>query len=180
MIFAAYFLGACGNQEALLEPTGGVYRAPTQIPTDTPTVGFIQELEGDSTGESSSPSPTPSCINNLWFLADVTIPDGTVVAPGQRLDKRWKVQNNGTCNWGEDYQVKLIAGPGMGVPVQQALIPALSGTEVVIRMVFIAPQETGSYRSAWQAYDSMDVPFGDPFFIDVVVEAAEGESTEAP
>ena len=57
----------------------------------------------------------------------------------------------------------------MGVPVQQMLYPALSGTDVVIRMVFIAPNEPGNYRSAWQAYDEQGGPFGDPFFIDVVV-----------
>jgi hypothetical protein len=94
------------------------------------------------------------------------------VQPGERLDKRWRVQNNGTCNWDERYHIKLIAGPGMGVPVRQALVPALSGTQVDIRMVFIAPEESGNYRSAWQAYDPQDQPFGDPFFIDVVVNAA--------
>jgi hypothetical protein len=96
------------------------------------------------------------------------------------LDKRWAVQNSGTCNWDEDYRIKLIAGPGMGVPVQQALIPALSGTQVMIRMVFIAPQEGGSYRSAWQAYDPQDNAFGDPFFIDIVVDAPLPEATHTP
>jgi hypothetical protein len=116
----------------------------------------------------------------LWFLADLTIPDGTVVQPGELLDKRWEVQNNGTCNWNQDYRIKLIAGPGMGVPVQQALIPALSGTEVVIRMNLIAPEEPGNYRSAWQAYDPQDNAFGDPFFIDLVVEAPEVEEPPTP
>jgi hypothetical protein len=95
------------------------------------------------------------------------------VNPGESLDKRWEVQNNGTCNWNQDYRVKLIAGPGMGIPIQRALIPALSGTEVIIRMVLIAPDEPGNYRSAWQAYGPQDIPFGDPFFIDIVVSGPE-------
>jgi hypothetical protein len=63
----------------------------------------------------------------------------------------------------------------MGVPVQQALVPALSGTITMIRMVFIAPEEPGNHRSAWQAYDPLGNAFGDPFFIDVVVQALEEE-----
>jgi hypothetical protein len=41
---------------------------------------------------------------------------------------------------------------------------------VVLRMVFTAPQEAGTYRSAWQAYDPDGGPFGDPFYIEIVVE----------
>jgi hypothetical protein len=155
-----------------VEPAGSdaEFRPPSLAPTQIPTQ--LGELEAAPIfpEEDQKPTPTPACTNSLWFLSDITIPDGSVVQPGERLDKRWQVQNNGTCNWDEDYQVRLIAGPGMGVPVQQALVPALSGTEVDIRMVFIAPQESGSYRSAWQAYDPQEQPFGDPFFIDIVVE----------
>ena len=122
------------------------------------------------------PTPTPSCLNGLLFIKDLTIPDGTLVDPGESLDKRWEVQNSGSCNWDKNYRVKLIAGPGMGVPVQQALNPALSGTEVIIRMMFIAPDEPGNYRSAWQAYDPFGNPFGDLFFIDIVVSETSGQS----
>lgn len=167
LVFAG--LTACGNQQPRPEPTEGVYRAPTQIPTLPPTAHNFQELGTGEQGGDEVATPTPLCSNGLLFLRDVTIPDGTIVDPGELLDKRWAVQNNGSCNWDKRYRVKLIAGPGMGMPVQQALIPALSGTEVVIRMVFIAPEEPGNFRSAWQAYDPQDNPYGDPFFIDIVV-----------
>jgi len=167
---------ACSNQETRPIPPDGIYRPPTPIPTMTPTgpsagdLGF--QFQQD---EDKDPTPTPACLNGLLFQKDVSIPDGTLVEPGESLDKRWEVQNNGSCNWDEGYQVKLIAGPGMGVPVQQALIPALSGTEVIIRMMFIAPDEPGNYRSAWQAYDPSGTPFGDPFFIDIVVAGTTDE-----
>ncbi len=147
----------------------GIFRAPTAVVV-TPTVENLPTAPGEA-GQSEEllPTPTPVCSNDLVFLDDLTIPDGTVVEPGQRLDKRWKVQNNGTCNWDDRYRVKLIAGPNLGVPVQQALYPALSGTEIVIRMIFIAPEDPGNYRSAWQAFDPQDNPFGHPFFIDFQV-----------
>jgi hypothetical protein len=140
-----------------------VYRAPTQavtptsLPVTSPDAGEVR------------PTPEPACTNALWFLQDITIPDGTEVSPGEKLDKRWLVQNAGTCNWDERYQVRLVAGPSMGIPQTQALFPARAGTEITLRMTFIAPDEPGTYRSAWQAYDPDGTPFGDPFFIEIVV-----------
>jgi hypothetical protein len=176
-IIILVFLAACGQQDAIPTPTEGVFTPPTPEPTQDPAALPAQELLLEQQLEEIRPTPTPVCSNSLWFLQDVTIPDGSVVIPGERLDKRWEVRNNGTCNWGAGYQVKLIAGPGMGIPVRQALYPALSTTDVVIRMVFIAPVEPGRYRSAWQAYGPQDNPFGDPFFIDVIVPETEPEST---
>jgi hypothetical protein len=179
ILLAITGLTACKNQETIFESNEGIYRAPTQIPTQSSTVPSHQEIGSVEQSGEEDETPTPLCSNGLSFIRDVTIPDGTVVNPGELLDKRWDVHNSGSCNWDQRYRVKLIAGPGMGMPVQQALIPALSGTEVTIRMIFIAPEEPGNFRSAWQAYDPQDVPFGDPFFIDVVVaelvEGTEGE-----
>ena len=156
-------LSACSS-EGEATPTLDVYRPPTQAVTATPLPVSAQEIEADD-----RPTTEPACTNALWFFQDITIPDGTQVSPGDRLDKRWLVQNAGTCNWDERYQIRLEAGSNMGVPQQQALYPARSGLELTIRMNFIAPDEAGTYRSAWQAYDPDGVPFGDPFFIEVVV-----------
>jgi hypothetical protein len=86
------------------------------------------------------------------------------------LDKRWLVQNSGTCNWEASYAVKLVAGPDLGASLEQSLFPARSGTEAVIRLIFTAPEEPGTYRSAWQAFGPGGEAFGDPFFIEIVVE----------
>ncbi len=120
--------------------------------------------------QAQTPTPPQACSDNLLFLDDLSIKDGSVFPPGVQLDKRWQVENNGTCNWDRRYLMKLIAGSEMGVPAEQALYPARSGSQAVIRIVFTAPTEPGNYRSAWQAYDPQDQPFGDPFYIDIVVE----------
>ena len=163
---------ACSN-ESQPSPTLGVYRPPTQAVTDTPLPVTTPETEIER------PTPEPACTNALWFFQDLTLPDGTQVSPGERLDKRWLVQNAGTCNWDARYQIRLEAGSNMGVPAVQALFPARSGLEVTIRMNFIAPDEPGIYRSAWQAYDPEELPFGDPFFIEIeVVDTPPPESNE--
>lgn len=57
----------------------------------------------------------------------------------------------------------------MGTPPEKALIPARSGNQAEIRIIFTAPTEPGSYRSAWQAQDPQGDLFGDPIFIEIVV-----------
>ena len=176
VLFAAmaatlWLLSACGSDDATT-PTLDVYRPPTQAVTATPLPVSTQE------NDAERPTSEPACTNALWFFQDLSIPDGTQVSPGERLDKRWLVQNAGTCNWDERYEIRLEAGPNMGVPATQALFPARSGLEVTIRMNFIAPEEPGTYRSAWQAYDPEGVPFGDPFFIEVVVEETSPPEAE--
>jgi hypothetical protein len=136
----------------------------TTVPSETPQ--FIK----------TPTTPTPSCINNLQFIEDLTIPDGTTILPGSVLDKRWRVENTGTCNWDEDYRLKLISGLDLAAPSDQALYPARSGTVATIRIIFTAPEETGIFQSAWQAFTPQGNPFGDSFYINILVEAQDTNS----
>jgi hypothetical protein len=120
--------------------------------------------------QSVTPPPSVGCTNTLSFDSDITIPDGTEVKPGEELDKRWQVRNNGSCDWNDKYSIHLIAGETLGSPDVQSLFPARSGSAAVIRMMLKAPVEPGTYRSAWQAYNQEEQPFGDPFYIEIVVK----------
>jgi hypothetical protein len=113
--------------------------------------------------------PTSTCNNNLTFIEDVSIPDSTPVQVGEVLDKRWRVSNSGTCNWDERYRLKLIAGPDLGAPAEQALFPARRGAEATIRLLFVAPEQPGTQRSAWQATSPEGETFGDPIYIEIEV-----------
>jgi hypothetical protein len=163
-------LAACGSRGSPATGPDEFFRPPEAASAPTPFA--TKAIESAQAGGSPTQSslPTPTCTDSLRYLEDLSIPDGTQVSAGQALDKRWSVENNGSCNWDERYRVQLIAGPGMGAASQQALYPARSGTQAVIRMVFTAPAESGAYRSAWQAYSPQGEPFGDPFFIEVIVQ----------
>jgi hypothetical protein len=170
-VLLALLLSACREGRGLPEPTSSVYIPPTAAITNTPIPVVTQT-------EAPQPeiTPTPACTNVLTFLSDLTIPDGSVFAPGEELDKQWQLQNDGSCNWDAAYTVQLIAGPDMGAAAEQGLYPARSGTAFAYQIIFTAPEDPGAYRSAWQAYDPARAAFGDPFFIDiVVVEAAPGD-----
>ena len=114
-------------------------------------------------------TPTLPCSNNLAFESDVTVPDGSKVAPGASMDKRWQVKNTGTCNWDAHYHFKLVDGNTLGAVSDQALNPARAGSEAILRLLFTAPPDPGTYRSAWQAFGPDGQPFGDPVFIEVEV-----------
>ena len=135
--------------------------APTPLPpTATPTLL-----------PAFQPTVTPSkCTDVLTYQSDITVPDGTIVAPESSIDKRWEVQNSGTCNWGDGYTIKLIRGDAMGVPKEQALNPARSNTKTEIRILFTAPKTPQKYSGVWQAYNPDGQPFGDPFYIEIVVK----------
>jgi hypothetical protein len=117
----------------------------------------------------ASPTATPPCTDGLAFVEDITIPDGTVVSPGASVDKRWLVQNNGTCNWDAEYRLKFVGGLEMGAATEQALYPARGGAQATLRITFSAPTEPGEYTTSWQAIDPNGEPFGDPIFMTIQV-----------
>lgn len=161
------FLTACsGSLADEAPPAASFYLPPTAITTATqPAPVSPVEIAAPQVGAP----PSPDCQPNLSFIQDLSIPDGTQVAPGELLDKLWEVENSGTCNWEASYRIRLVAGPEMGAPQESALYPARSGAQVVLRMKFTAPAEPGVYRSAWQAVDPLGELFGDPFFIEIEV-----------
>ncbi|MFN2145128.1 MAG: NBR1-Ig-like domain-containing protein [Anaerolineales bacterium] len=155
-------LSACGGQDARNDP--GYFIPPTlasKPATATPL-------------PTATPEPEPTnealCINDLRFISDVTYPDDTVVAPNQEIEKVWLVQNNGTCNWEADYTLRNVGGSPMGASTIQALYPVRSGGEYEITITFYAPTDAGAHNSNWQAHDPEGEPFGQAFYIQIVVD----------
>lgn len=163
-------VSACSTLSGQKPESGAVFLPPTQAisPTFLPATPIIAATPSPD-GSDFVPTATPACIDSLTFVEDLTIPDGTAVTPGAVLDKRWQVKNSGTCNWDESYTIQHTAGPELGAPETLALYPARSDAEATLRIEFIAPNETGTYRSAWQAYNPQGQAFGDPFYVDFYV-----------
>lgn len=156
-------LSGCGGQDAV-SPTTDYFVPPTlnpQLPTAT-------------TAETATVTPEPTeagpCENDLEFLDDLTIPDNTVVAPGELMTKTWLVRNSGTCNWESDYTLRNTDGLPMGVATIQALYPARSGSEVELTLIFTAPTDQGQAITKWQAHDPEGNPFGQEFYMQIIVD----------
>ena len=119
---------------------------------------------------TTTTNPT-NCINNLTFVSDLTIPDGTYFTYGAIIDKQWVVENSGTCNWNSNYHLRYAGGAQLGAPDEIFLYPAKSGTQATIQIKFTAPFSDGDYASAWQAFDPNGLAFGDVFYLRIVVGA---------
>jgi hypothetical protein len=152
-----------------LTPTSASTTLPIPKPTDTQILSMKAEITRVSTERPVKPTSTLACSDSLTFISDLTVPDGTRIARGVEIDKRWQVKNSGTCNWDIGYNLVLIAGPDLGQPVKQALIPARSGAEAMIRLLLNAPISPGSYTSAWQAYNPAGEPFGEVIYVQFLV-----------
>jgi Ig-like domain-containing protein len=155
---------------------------PTQTPFIPPTAqsllvepGFIITPTPNTVIVQTTPLPTiaiptatvnpADCVNNLSFISDLTIPDGTSIAYGAIVDKQWLVQNSGTCNWNTEYRLRHVGGGVLGAPEELALYPARSGTQATLQIIFTAPFTDGEYESAWQAFDPAGLAFGDAIYM---------------
>jgi len=169
----AVYLAACAGPQRPIPQTA----APFVPPTAAPTTPAAAPTPTSPAGTSTAPEPT-DCTNDLRFVADETIPDGTVVPPRATLIKAWRVRNAGTCPWGPGYTLRFVAGERMDADEEQVLFPAPPGHEVLIKVHFRAPQEPGVYQSTWQAFDPQGQPFGDPVFL--IIEVASPTPSPSP
>lgn len=123
------------------------------------------------------PSATPTCDLGK-FVTDVTIPDGTIMTPGQSFTKTWRLQNIGACNW-SGYSLVFDSGDSMGA--SSATYPV--GTTVTNAFIDIsinltAPTSSGSYRGYWRLRNASGVLIpivsgyqGRSFYVDIKVQA---------
>jgi len=120
-------------------------------------------------------SPTPACDQAL-FVKDVTIPDGTVVAPGTAFKKTWRLRNIGTCQW-SGYSLVFDSGEAMS-PVPDPIGTVAPGQEVDVSVTFTAPTTNNTYRSYWRVRNAsgvlLPVSFGtegQSFYVEIKVAA---------
>jgi len=111
----------------------------------------------------------------LTFIADMTVEDDSEFIPGAKVVKTWRVENSGSCNWDSEYTIRLVDGSPMGASSTQALFPARSGAEAEVTVNFTAPPDAGRISSIWQAFDPDGTPFGQTFFVQIVVNPDLGD-----
>ena len=148
----------------------------------------------DPTQTSSTPPPTPqltataqasTATSTTVVLCnqagagnpiDVTIPDDSLMNPGQTFIKTWKLVNAGSCTWTTAYSASFFYGHQMGAPDSIPLlevVPPDHSVEVSVEMV--APPAPGSYQGNWKLSDAEGGLFGigpngdSPFWVRIVV-----------
>jgi uncharacterized protein affecting Mg2+/Co2+ transport len=111
----------------------------------------------------------PAAVSNSAFVADVTIPDDTVMAPGQQFVKTWRVKNTGNTTWTQSFRLDFIEGEAMTNQTSQAIPTVAPGAETEISLSLTAPTQKGTYFGDWKIKDERGVLFGDILFLRIGV-----------
>ncbi len=125
-------------------------------------------------------SATPAC-DLAQFEKDVSIPDGSQVAPGANFTKTWRLRNVGTCTW-SGYTLVFDSGDVMGGVSPTSIGSVAPGQEVDLSVNLTAPSSAGSYRGYWRIRNVSGVLIpvlggtrGESFYVDIkVVVASSG------
>ncbi len=158
------------------QPTATVTPFVTLTPFVTNTAFASATLPTLSSFATNTLAATGGCDNSV-YISDVTIPDNTVVTPGQSMTKTWKVQNSGTCAWTTAYKITFVTGNAMGgtaTALSQAVSP---GQSVDISVAMVAPTASGDSAGTWRLANDKSVAFGTPLTIVVKVS---GGATGTP
>jgi len=111
-------------------------------------------------------------------LTGETIPDGTVMKPGEQFTKVWQIQNNSNCTWDTNYKIVFwdgeILGGGFVYNFPQSAIP---GQIIDVPLVLTAPAASGTYKSSWMFQTPDGANFGvgqysQPIYTEIVVSDA--------
>jgi hypothetical protein len=92
---------------------------------------------------------TTACIDNAVFVTDVTVPDGTRLAPGQSFNKIWRVRNTG-CPWSDGYQLVFTSGEAMTATRAISLPATLNLQTVDLLVALSAPTTPGAHSGVWR------------------------------
>jgi hypothetical protein len=167
--------------------------ATTQpIPASSQTGGTASPMPFTPTPAQPSETPRTSLAANTTLPTqpvpcdqaaaglpiDVTIPDDTLMEPGEAFTKIWRLQNVGSCTWTLYYSAAFFYGDRMDappiVPFSQAVPP---GSEVEIAVEMVAPLTPGTYQGNWKLSNAEGVLFGigpngdAPFWVRIIVSA---------
>jgi hypothetical protein len=104
--------------------------------------------------------PGTSC-DRATFVADVTVPDGTNVTPGQAFTKTWRLRNTGQCTWTTGYSLVFSAGDQMGGASSINLPTSVAPRQTIdLSVNLTAPESAGSYRGYWLLKNAAGRTFG--------------------
>ena len=148
-------------QGATLDVEGSQTPIPTQtlapINTQTPIPTLAHTRPAIQTPTSEQPCDQAAAAHPF----DVTIPDGTILAPGESFTKTWRLENVGTCIWSTEYAITFFSGNSLSAlqdnPLPQAVDP---GGVIDVSVYMQAPETPGVYQSNWMISNAAGEIFG--------------------
>ena len=148
-----------------LEATSTETPTPPQNVTDPHQPGTTPTI-------TATPTDQIKC-DQVDFITE-TVPDGSILSPGQVFTKTWTLRNSGTCAWDANYHLIFFSGNAMGAPAAKQLTneTVMPGGHVTISLELQAPNTTGIHRGDFKLRNAGGVIFGigprdAPFWVEI-------------
>ena len=104
------------------------------------------------------------------FIADVTINDGTQMAPRTPFHKVWRLKNAGSTEWPANTALTFVSGDSLGGEESVVLQnPVQPGEEVEVGVNMVAPARAGRYISNFRLVTPDGISFGHRVWADILV-----------
>lgn len=148
-------LNALYTASALTVQAGGT--ATPGLPQPTAT---LEPIQVTPTVGVSTTVPTSKC-DAAQFLADVTYPDGSTLAPNTSFIKIWRIKNVGTCTWTTSYALVFFGGDAMSAPSAVSLAGSVApGQYIEIPVTLKSPNSDGNFTGYWKLRNASGALFG--------------------
>lgn len=142
------------NKTAVRQVTEDFLSTQRSVPTQTlPPVGTwtpVPTMERTRPAGESTAAEVPCNMAAAGHPIDVTIPDGSVMAPGETFSKTWRLENVGSCTWTRLYAVVFFSGNSLNAHQTNYLAGEVDPGEVIdVTVDMEAPLVPGEYQSNW-------------------------------
>lgn len=117
-------------------------------------------------------APTAAPVPRAKFVKDVTVQDGTAVAPGTRFTKVWRLKNTDPKSaWPTGTRITNVGGCRFSIPEQGVIVPAAgAGEEIDIKLEMVAPRKEGRIIGYFRLISPGGIKFGHRIWLDVRVD----------
>jgi ABC-type amino acid transport substrate-binding protein len=152
------------------------------IQTDGTLGRLTSQYLNVTTGTQPLPTPPPSVVtppppqipcDSMTYVADLTVPDGTYINPGQSFTKTWRIKNTGSCTWNSSYRFVFVQGNSMGGQPQSIQGTVAPNQNYDMSLPMQAPTTPGTYAGWWQMVNAQGTPFGTRVWVEIVVPAPQ-------
>lgn len=150
----------------------------TETPTPSPDI-TLTPVEVTPT-ETPSAVASSNCTTSASLIGE-TIPDGTILTPGETFFKTWSLQNTGTCTWNRSYKLIYWNGDLMGGLVSYAFPEEVPpGVTKDVTILLKTPDDTGNYAGYWKIQTPWGSNFGvgeydQPFYVKIMVSTTKNQ-----
>ncbi len=195
LIVAMVFLASCNlpnaqdpqpsAQTAAAQTVQALFSVTPTV-TITPTAPTFTPFPTLTLNTNTPAATATSNCNVAQFVTDVTIPDGTILAPGAAFTKKWRIKNTGSCAW-SGFSMTFDSGDSMGGPASKPVAAVNPGQEIDLEVNLTAPATVGNYRGHWRLVTGGNVlvPMvngyqGKSFYVDIKVQNAAVATSSGP